>query len=44
MNKRTLLKYGDIFYLKKDEKKYYPNKQLFLKQIDFLIDNSEQKI
>ena len=33
----------DLF-LKKDEKKYYPNKQLFLKQIDFLIDNSEQKI
>ena len=33
----------DLF-LKKDEKKYYPNKQLFLKQIDFLIDNSKQKI
>ena len=33
----------DLF-LKKDQKKYYPNKQLFLKQIDFLIDNSEQKI
>lgn len=32
----------DLF-LKKDVTEYYPNKQLFLKQIDFTINNSQQK-
>lgn len=30
-------------YLKKGITEYYPNKQLFLKQIDFTINNSQQK-
>ncbi len=36
-------RYVADLYLKKDIMEYYPNNQLFLKQIDFMIDNSLEK-